>query len=156
MNKKILFGFIIMLGIIFSFTFCLANDNMMTDAKDAARNVVGGAENAIQGATNDISNASKGITNNIENGMNNITNSMKENGDNKNTNKDTNNNNMRTTNNNNNGYVATRTNAQNATFMGMGATTWTWLIMGIAAIAIVALVWYYSTQFTNTKYKDRD
>ena len=51
--------------------------------------------------------------------------------------------------NNNNGYTATRTSTGESTFMGMGSTAWTWLILGIAAIAIVALVWYYSMQFTN-------
>ena len=59
------------------------------------------------------------------------------------------------TNNMDNGdYTATRTstNAEgDATFMGMTATMWTWLIMGIAAIAIVALVWYYSEP--NTYFK---
>ncbi|MBR6505146.1 MAG: hypothetical protein IKT41_05550, partial [Clostridia bacterium] len=46
-------------------------------------------------------------------------------------------------NNNNNGnYTATRT----ATFMGMDGNTWTWFIIGLVGIAIVALVWAYYTQ----------
>ena len=51
-----------------------------------------------------------------------------------------------TTGTNNGDYTATRTSTTQATFMGMNATAWTWLILGIAAIAIVALVWYYSMQ----------
>ena len=47
-----------------------------------------------------------------------------------------------------NNYTATRTSADN-TFMGMNSTAWTWLILGIAAIAIIALVWYYSSQLNN-------
>ena len=42
-------------------------------------------------------------------------------------------------------------------FMGMNATTWTWLIIGIAAIAIIALVWYYSSQLkSSSNYDNRD
>ena len=51
-------------------------------------------------------------------------------------------------------YNATRTST-NPTFMGMSGTAWTWLIIGIAAIAIIALVWYYSMQVTNNNHHDR-
>ena len=47
---------------------------------------------------------------------------------------------------NNSNYTATRTATTNQTFMGMSSTAWTWLIIGIAGIAIVALVWYYGSQ----------
>ena len=40
--------------------------------------------------------------------------------------------------------------------MGMNATMWTWLIIGIATIAIVALVWYYSMQMRSSNYDDKD
>lgn len=33
--------------------------------------------------------------------------------------------------------------------MGLNATAWTWLILGIAGIAIIAVVWYYSAQLTS-------
>ena len=86
--------------------------------------------------------------------MNDIGNSMMENGDNNNTKKDTNNNTaMGMTNTN---YTATRTAATDNTFMGMNATAWTWLILGIAAIAIIALVWYYSTQLQSSNYDNKD
>ena len=58
--------------------------------------------------------------------------------------------------NNNNDYTATRTSATDNTFMGMNSTAWTWLILGIAAIAIVALVWYYSMQIRSSNYDGRD
>ena len=55
--------------------------------------------------------------------------------------------------------MATRTSTAATTentFMGMNATAWTWLILGIAAIAIIALVWYYSAQFTSSHHNDQD
>ena len=38
--------------------------------------------------------------------------------------------------------------------MGMSSNTWSWLILGIAAIAIIALVWYYSMQLNNNRRND--
>ena len=43
-------------------------------------------------------------------------------------------------------YTATRTAADEGTLLGMNATAWTWLIIGMVGIAIIALVWYYSMQ----------
>ena len=40
------------------------------------------------------------------------------------------------------------------TFLGMNSTTWTWVVLAVAAVAIVALVWYYSNQITNTRRYD--
>ena len=87
----------------------------------------------------------------MENGANNVGNAI-TNHTNNTTTAHTTTNNAKT-----NTYTATRTaTTGNATFMGMNATTWTWLIMGIAAIAIVALVWYYSMQVRSTIYDNRD
>ena len=46
--------------------------------------------------------------------------------------------------------VATTDTTGNATFMGMDANMWTWLIVGIAAIAIIALIWYYTMQLRSS------
>ncbi len=32
----------------------------------------------------------------------------------------------------------------------MNGTTWIWLILGIAGIAIIAMVWYYSAQLRSS------
>ena len=48
---------------------------------------------------------------------------------------------------------AARTSTDTTTVTGMSQTAWTWLILGVAAIAIIAVVWYYSMQFTNTGCK---
>lgn len=39
---------------------------------------------------------------------------------------------------------AARTSTDTTTVTGMSQTAWTWLILGVAAIAIIAVVWYYS------------
>ena len=141
MYKKLLIASSFIIMAIFSFSFCYAN-NGLQDAADGVRNVVGGAENAVEGAAKDISNASKDATGKMEQGANDMVNNNR-------------NNNM-SNNNNDNNYTATRTAATDNTFMGMNATAWTWLIMGIAAIAIVALVWYYSMQLRSSDTNGRD
>ena len=118
---------------IFSFSVCFANNDgsMLQDAANGVRDAVGGAENAIEDGAKDIANTTKGVTGSAENAMENKDNSgMTQN-------------NNRT---NNSNYIATRTATTNSTFMGMSSTAWTWLIIGIAGIAIVALVWYYGSQ----------
>lgn len=136
MYKKLLMASTIIIMAIFSFSACFANNGLQDAAQDV-RNVVGGAENAVEDAAKGISNASKDATGKIEEGANNVGNAMMNN------------------NGINDNYTATRTSANN-TFMGMNATAWTWLILGIAAIAIVALVWYYSMQMRSSNYDRRD
>lgn len=149
MYKKLLITLGILTSIIFSFTICLANDagTMVKDAANGVRNVVGGAENTVENAAKDISNTSKNATENMEKGANTT---VKDNYTNQET---TTTNNARR-----NNYNATRTatDTKANTFMGMNATAWTWLIIGIAAIAIVALVWYYATQVRSSNYDDKD
>lgn len=152
MYKKLLLSAVVLVAIVFSFNVCFANDGLK-DAADGVRNVVGDAENAVEDAAKDISNASKNATGDIEKGANNVGNDMKNtaNSTMDNAKKDF----AETT---NNDYMATRTSTATTenTFMGMNATAWTWLILGIAAIAIIALVWYYSAQFTSSRHNDQD
>lgn len=150
-KKLILSSCFLIASIIFTFSMSFANDtsNMLKDAANGVKNAVGGAENVVENAAGGASNTAKNMTNSIENGANSATNSMKNSTG---TVKDTNNNT------NNQGYMATRTSTDNgvAKFMGMTSTAWTWLIMGIATIAIVALVWYYGNQLKASRYDDRD
>lgn len=140
MNKKYFVSLILAACVIFSFTFCLANDNGdgLHKATNDIRNFVGGVEDKVENGARDLSNASKDATGTFENSMNG-------------------NDNIRTNNiqgstsltdNNNGRYSATRTSTDN-TVMGMSSTAWTWLIVGIAAIAIIAIIWYYSMRMTN-------
>ena len=143
MNKKFFVSLAIILFSVFSFSFCLATDGSgIGSAANNVRNFVGGVENTVENAAMDVSNASRDVTGGAENTMDgNRTSGMTG------SNSMTNSTGM-TGYNGNNGYTATRTNAN--TTMGMSQNAWTWLILGVAAIAIIAVVWYYSMQFTNT------
>ena len=163
MYKKFLIGLGVAIALVFSFNICFATNTDgkgLQDAANGVRNVVGNAENTVEGAAKNISGKSKEATGSMEGGMNNATNNMVDGANGRGTtntngtNQDGRNNGQISTTNTNNPYVATRTATGDATFMGMNATAWTWLIIGIAAIAIVALVWYYSTQLTNKNNHD--
>ena len=144
MYKKIFVALAILTIGIFSFSICFANnDHMLEDAANGVRNVVGGAENAIEEGARDIANTTKGATGAAENSMDNATGMTENTNINNNNNNSEMNGNDRT---NSNTYIATRTSTTDSRFMGMNATAWTWLILGIAGIAIVALVWYYGSQ----------
>ena len=139
MNKKSLFiiGLLMATILIFTTTLSFATDgngamNDVNNAVNDVRNTVGGAENAIEGAVKDVTNTTNmGITRD----------------------------NAQSTN-----YTANRTattgttaNANTGTFLGMSSTMWTWLILAVAVVAIIALVWYYSNQLTRTRnYDDND
>lgn len=149
MYKKILVSIGILLAIILSSTICFANDGLQ-DMANGVRNAVGGVENAVEGAAKNVSDASKNATGAVENTANNIT----THNDNQIANNVDNQENM--TGRINGNYNATRTATTSDTFMGMNATVWTWLILGVAAIAIVALVWYYSVQLNHNRYDNED
>ena len=143
MKKKIFVSLTIALSVIFAFTFCFAadNGNGFEKATNDVRNFVGGVENTVENAAKDVSNASKDVTGDMENGLN------------RNANRAT-----TGMNNGNNGrYTSTRTStdiATDNTVLGMSSTAWTWLILGIAAIAKIAVVCYFSMQFTNNNTRN--
>lgn len=147
MKKKILFSTILAfaIGLMFSFSCVLATN---TNPVDGIRNVVGGAENVMEGAAMGITNGIRNATGTMTNGMDNMTN-----------NNNTDNNNMannqnrvtgaiKTDNNNRGGYTATRTATafEEPTLLGINMTTWTWIIMAIAAAGIITLIWSYTRQ----------
>lgn len=50
-----------------------------------------------------------------------------------------------------NPYTATKTSVSGyTTFLGMTSTGWTWLIVGIFGVAIIALIWFYGKQHEDT------
>ena len=143
MTKKI-FSVIVAFAILLFTSCAFAADNsvggMINDAGSHIKNAVEDTGNAVKGGVESIGNGIKDVGNSAVSGLNDAT--------------QTRNNNRTTgsmTNGNNNGrYSATRT-ATNGTFMGMNGTTWTWFILGITALAIVGLVWYYAMQ-NNSEY----
>lgn len=150
MSKKIFLTILIIFSIVSICTLCLANtgENPIQDATNSVRNVVGGAENALENGAKGATNMVKEGTNAVENTAQNATNKVE------NTTSSISSNMMSNT----NSYVASRTSTDangSATLMGMNSTTWIWLILGIATIAIVALVWYYSMQMTTNKNNRR-
>ncbi len=153
MKKKVFIIFAIIIGIIFSFSVCFAADeHPLKDAANTVRDAVNNTEDAVEGAMHNAGDAIKNSTEKTENTMENAGNAVKNTGNT--VEKDMTNATSRTT--NNDTYTAARTSTNgNATFMGMNATAWTWLILGIAAIAIIAVVWYYSTQITSDNNHSR-
>ncbi len=138
MKKK----FFILSSLIFAFLFftstmAFAADNTMNAIGDGARNVVNGAENLV---TKGI-DATKNTVNDVSKGIGDTMNSEKN-----------------ATRNNSNNYItqrtATRTTANNGMFAGMNAMTWSWIIMGILGIAIIALVWAYGMQYDKERKEE--
>lgn len=139
MNKKFFVFFGIILCIIFSFTFCFAeNNDGLKKATNDVRNFVGGVEDTAENVAKDVSNVSKDATGSVENGLDNDMNNRNDNAG------------YKSSETNGGQYTASRVSTDDTTLMGMTSTAWTWLIIGIAAIAIIAVVWYYSMQFTNS------
>ena len=159
MSKKILLGIALLTAFIFSINYVFAVDNMeqgannmVHNAENTINNSINKTENTLSNAGNEIKDAGNSVMNAAENVVNGATGAINKITEDRNTNTTPNNNN----NNNNMGnrnYTAQRT-ATEGTLLGMNATTWTWIIMGLVAIAIIALVWYYSMQTTDRHYED--
>ena len=138
MLKKIIFTILLLtVAFIFGINYTFAaDDTALEDATNTVRNMVGDAENGIENAAKDISNTSKDVTSDMENGANDAKSDME---------------NKATTNSNPNNYSASRTStATDGSLFGMNSTTWIWLIMAIVAIAIIALVYYFSVRSTGS------
>lgn len=154
MNKKIFISTLLIITLLLISSLSFATENtLLQDGVNGVRNFVGGAENVIEDTARGAAGAIKNGTNNVENGLNTAVDDMTNNNDNMNDNNNNNDDNNymagTTDNNNNNGnYTAART----ATFMGMDGTTWTWFVIGIVGIAIIALVWAYSMQDTRREH----
>lgn len=131
MTKKI-FAFVIALVLMFFTSSVFATveiKDSMNKAGNTMQNVVNGAGTVIQNGASAISTGVKDVGNAVGNGTTRVGSGMTK----------------TATGTTNNGYTATRTGATGK-IMGMSANTWTWFILAIAALAIVALVWYYAMQ----------
>lgn len=124
MLKKSLIILFIMLSIICISNVCAASNTMADDVKNAINSgtntVIDGAENLAEDARNGVGHVENGIEDALT--MNNTAKTTSQ-----------------------NAYTATRT----ATAETNGATNsamWVWIVLAIAAIVIIALVWYYGSQ----------
>lgn len=132
----------------------------MGDAVNGVRNAVGGAENAVEDVGNGIVGGVRSGLNTLQGGTQNVMSGMKNGAQDAGntvagmTGSVTNNNNN---DNNNGGYTAARTSTDEVRIAGMTTNTWTWIIVGITAAAIIILVWSYVKQRNdNDLYIDSD
>ena len=119
MKKKILFITLLLVSLLFTFNTCFASE--INTMKEDTENMINDAKKATENATSPIREKSKKIDNTVENSMD----TMEDN------------------------YTATKTSAtstENMTFMGMSSTAWTWLILGILGVGIIAIVVYYVSE----------
>ena len=86
---------------------------------DSMRNVANDAMNEVDGNRNDNRNGNMRSTNGYSNNENNVFTDS---------------------------YNAVRTSVDEVATGNMSTTTWIWIILAVAAIIIVAMVWYYATQ----------
>lgn len=134
MLKRII-TLILALCIMFATSFVFANnasseiEGSLDKAGNTVKNVVDNAGNVVRDGVGHLENGIEDLGNTFNAGA------------------------ARTTENSGNNsrnYTTTRTSARTATgtatFAGMNATTWVWFVMAIAAVATVALVWYYAMQ----------
>ena len=149
MNKKVLFTLLLISLLVLSTCYSFAATGVGNAIKDAGNT----AGNLVSGATGAIVDGTKNLTNSASNMMNNMTNA---NGDKENdaTNTLATNDGIFDTNTNGDNYTATRTATDNGNMLGMSGNTWTWLIVGIAGMAIISLVWYYGAQYEHRNYND--
>lgn len=147
MKKRFLFTLV---ATILFLSIAISSFAMGNIANDV-RNFVGGTENTIENVGNNVAGGIKNGFNTVEHGAENVASDMKSGAQ-----KAGNSVMGMTTNNNNGGYTATRTSG-NAAIAGMSTNTWTWIIVGITAAAIVTLVWSYIKQKNkNDIYIDSD
>lgn len=155
MKKSIFIISFIMFLLIFSFSCVFANNDSETLVNNV-RNAVGGAENVVEDAAKGTAGAIKDgfntvgnkttedVGNNVKNMGNNAANDAKYMGDNM-INDGNDIVNEATSLRPDDDYTATRTsNDTDANFMTNNV--WTWIILAIIAIIIIAVIWYYATK----------
>lgn len=162
MSKKIIATIIAILFLLTSsFVFAANNEinSSMNKAGDSIKNVVNGAGNIVKDGAgaigNGINNSANAVRSTVENGANeaqNMGQDAKNHSENMASALTQDNYNVDRT----SIEARTTSNAPNNSFLGMNGTTWTWFILGIAALAIIALVWYYAMQNKNSEYDNNN
>ena len=152
MKKKLFITAIVLAIFAFAFIPNVFANTDMDNAVNGIINFVGGAEivmevagksvvNGVKDGANAVGNGARDVANGIDNGMNrdNRTSGI--------------------TTDNNGGYTATRTSADTGAtglFGNISNNVWTWMVLAIVGIIIVALVMYYAKQNNITTYNHDD
>ena len=124
MLKKSLIILFIIFSIICISNVCAASNTMANDVKNGVSSVTNTVVDGVEDLAKDARNGVGHVENRIEDAL-------------------TMNNTGKTT--SQNAYTATRTATTEATGTNNSAM-WVWVVLAIAAIVIIALVWYYGSQ----------
>ncbi len=144
MKKTIYVISLIIISLFLSFSYVYAN-NDGKDAVNAVRNTVGGAENVVEDTAKGTAGAVRSGFNTIGEGTENVMNDAKNMGNDMGNNAQDETNKAKTDSNYNATRTATENGANNAT-TGMSKDVWTWIIVAIISIVIIALIWYYASR----------
>lgn len=129
--KKSLLKIVLFLFFILSLcSYSFANTNMINDVRNTVMDAGNTVGNGLITGKNAVVNGTENLTNNTEKSMNGISGTVN--------------------NTTNDAYNTTRTATTDS--MGISTNTWTWLIVGIVGIVIVALVWIYGSQYERNNY----
>lgn len=135
MAKKILISFVLVI-LSLCCSVCFAADNSNVNLGEEITDSLDKTGDNVRNVAEDVMN---GVNGNCRNDKND--NIYNNGNDNRNNNTD---NNVFT-----NGYNAVRTSVDDMATGNMSTTTWIWIILAVAAIIIVAMVWYYAVQDNN-------
>lgn len=148
MSKKIFFTLLLISLLIISHHFSFATTNISNDLMSAGKNV----GDAVKDTADAAMNGARDLANGTSNMMNDIANA---NGDKESDATNTLNTNDGIFSNIDGDYSAMKTStATNNNLLGISEMTWTWLILGIVGVIIVALVWYYGAQYEHRNYNN--
>ena len=148
MKKKYLMMITISILLISLTSISFAASTLSNNVKNTTNAIGGAVANTADHAKNALATGKQKVENGLSNAKNAVTDSVEKT---TNSTKNASNAMANTMNNMDNNYNATRTSTDTQ-FMGMTSQGWTWLILGIVALAIVGLVWYYGRQYEHSSH----
>lgn len=142
MTKKIFIGILvsILLSLCTSFCFAATDTDKVNLGNDVSSSINKGMD-SVGNAVRDVAGFGERTVDNTGDAIGNMGNNNARNNNSRTTNG------MNTNGMYNGNYNTTRTSADGtATTAGMSTTTWMWVIFAIAAVIIIAAIWYYAMQ----------
>lgn len=133
MNKKILLTIVTMILLLSVCVYSFAMDNVVNDVRDfvgdtenTVENVAGDAVNGVRDGINAVEGGTENVIDDVEDGMEDTENTITG----------------TTTDDDNDGYTASMTSADQSVD-NLTSNMWTWIVIGVFAIAIALMIWYY-------------